>query len=55
MTGQIGEVMQESMQPHSHGSVERCHAGLAEDFTKELDLHIHVPAGAIPKDGLQPE
>ena len=25
--------------------------GLADDFTKEIDLHIHVPAGAIPKDG----
>jgi len=25
--------------------------GLSEDFTREIDLHIHVPAGAIPKDG----
>jgi ATP-dependent Lon protease len=52
MTGQIGEVMQESMQAaltwvrSNAGSL-----GLAEDFTKEIDLHIHVPAGAIPKDG----
>jgi len=52
MTGQIGEVMQESMQAaltwvRSNAAT----LGLAEDFTKETDLHIHVPAGAIPKDG----
>ncbi len=52
MTGQIGEVMQESMQAaltwvRSNASS----LGLAEDFTREIDLHIHVPAGAIPKDG----
>jgi ATP-dependent Lon protease len=52
MTGQIGEVMQESMQAaltwvRSNAGM----LGLAEDFTKEIDLHIHVPAGAIPKDG----
>jgi ATP-dependent Lon protease len=52
MTGQIGEVMQESMQAaltwvRSNAS----RLGLAEDFNKEMDLHIHVPAGAIPKDG----
>jgi ATP-dependent Lon protease len=52
MTGQIGEVMQESMQAAL--TWVRSNAitlGLAEDFTKDLDLHIHVPAGAIPKDG----
>ncbi len=52
MTGQIGEVMQESMQAaltwvRSNATT----LGLAEDFTKDIDLHIHVPAGAIPKDG----
>jgi ATP-dependent Lon protease len=52
MTGQIGEVMQESMQAaltwvRSNAAL----LGLAEDFTREIDLHIHVPAGAIPKDG----
>ena len=52
MTGQIGEVMQESMQAaltwvRSNATT----LGLAEDFTKDMDLHIHVPAGAIPKDG----
>jgi ATP-dependent Lon protease len=52
MTGQIGEVMQESMQAaltwvRSNSAL----LGLSEDFNKDLDLHIHVPAGAIPKDG----
>jgi ATP-dependent Lon protease len=52
MTGQIGEVMQESMQAAL--TWVRSNAGtlgLEEDFTKDLDIHIHVPAGAIPKDG----
>ncbi|MFZ0338065.1 MAG: S16 family serine protease, partial [Terracidiphilus sp.] len=52
MTGQIGEVMQESMQAGlTWVRSNALRLGLAEDFTKELDLHIHVPAGAIPKDG----
>jgi ATP-dependent Lon protease len=52
ITGQIGEVMQESMQAaltwvrSNAGSL-----GLEEDFNSQVDLHIHVPAGAIPKDG----
>jgi len=52
MTGQIGEVMQESMQAALTWVRSNAETlGLAEDFTKEIDLHIHVPAGAIPKDG----
>ncbi|MGA7832263.1 MAG: endopeptidase La [Terracidiphilus sp.] len=52
MTGQIGEVMQESMQAAlTWVRSNAAGLGLAEDFTKEIDLHIHVPAGAIPKDG----
>jgi len=52
MTGQIGEVMQESMQAAlTWVRSNAVQLGLAEDFTKEIDLHIHVPAGAIPKDG----
>jgi len=52
MTGQIGEVMQESMQAAlTWVRSNALRLGLAEDFTKDLDLHIHVPAGAIPKDG----
>jgi len=52
MTGQIGEVMQESMQAAlTWVRSNATSLGLAEDFTKEIDLHIHVPAGAIPKDG----
>jgi ATP-dependent Lon protease len=52
MTGQIGEVMQESMQAAlTWVRSNAVSLGLAEDFTKDIDLHIHVPAGAIPKDG----
>ncbi|MFI5089590.1 MAG: endopeptidase La [Terriglobales bacterium] len=52
MTGQIGQVMQESMQAAL--TWVRSHAqelGVSEDFFSAHDLHIHVPAGAIPKDG----
>jgi len=52
MTGQIGEVMQESMQAAlTWVRSNAARLGLTEDFNKELDIHIHVPAGAIPKDG----
>jgi len=52
MTGQIGEVMQESMQAAlTWVRSNAASIGLSEDFTREIDLHIHVPAGAIPKDG----
>jgi ATP-dependent Lon protease len=52
MTGQIGQVMQESMQAaltYVRSNAERL--GINEDFFANHDLHIHVPAGAIPKDG----
>ena len=52
MTGQLGQVMQESMQAAlTWVRSNALSLDLAEDFTREIDLHIHVPAGAIPKDG----
>ena len=52
ITGQIGDVMKESMQAAlTWVRSNAVSLGLHEDFTKDLDLHIHVPAGAIPKDG----
>ncbi len=52
MTGQIGDVMQESMQAAlTWVRSNAASVGLEEDFNSSVDLHIHVPAGAIPKDG----
>jgi ATP-dependent Lon protease len=52
MTGQIGQVMQESMQAAlTWVRSNAAELGISEDFFKDHDLHIHVPAGAIPKDG----
>jgi len=52
LTGQLGDVMKESAQAAL--SFIRANAeaiGIPSDFFEELDIHIHVPAGAIPKDG----
>jgi ATP-dependent Lon protease len=52
MTGQIGDVMKESMQAALTWVRSNAKSlGLDEDVLKDTDLHIHVPAGAIPKDG----
>jgi ATP-dependent Lon protease len=52
ITGQIGEVMQESMQAAlTWVRSNAAKLGLTEDFVNDRDIHIHVPAGAIPKDG----
>jgi len=52
LTGQLGDVMKESAE--AAFSWVRAHSeqlGLARDFYQNIDIHIHVPEGAVPKDG----
>ena len=51
-TGQLGDVMKESIQAAMSVTRQRADVlGIAEDFHEKLDIHIHVPDGATPKDG----
>ena len=53
LTGQLGDVMKESAQAALSLDSRPCGRSidLAPDFYKTIDIHIHVPEGAVPKDG----
>ncbi|MBX3300383.1 MAG: endopeptidase La [Acidobacteria bacterium] len=52
LTGQLGEVMQESAQAaFTYAKARAAELGIAEDALENFDIHIHLPEGAIPKDG----
>jgi ATP-dependent Lon protease len=52
LTGKLGDVMQESA--HAAMSYVRAKSdefGIPKDFNRKTDVHVHIPEGAIPKDG----
>ena len=52
LTGQLGDVMQESAQAaFSYAKARSAELGIADDVLENFDIHIHLPEGAIPKDG----
>jgi len=52
LTGQLGDVMKESARAAlTYAKTHHDRLGIPEEMLREMELHIHVPAGAIPKDG----
>jgi ATP-dependent Lon protease len=52
LTGQLGDVMKESARAAlTYAKTHHARLGISEEATQDAEIHVHVPAGAIPKDG----